>query len=198
MSFEEKRERLQRYCEGHTSPEETRLCIEDLENDAELKEEYHLIQQLQEASEHWQDQEVPKWQRTRYIARPTKTAPFWPWFSVACSAMALIVVILQVNVQTVSDGLYIGVGHPQARVELTSSEPALSPSDAQWRSYLDARLKEFEYQQDLKRRDTLNAALELSRQERHRETNQWVNYLQEQRTNDLQRVSNFMRVKNNH
>jgi hypothetical protein len=194
MSFDEKRERLQRYCEGNTSPEDTRLTIEELENNKALREEYALMQQLQGASEHWQDQEVPNWQRTRYIAKATKHTPFWPWFSVACSATALILVLLQVNVQTVSDGVYIGVGQPMVRPELSSTKEVNSPSNTQWHAYLNARLEEFEYQQNLRNQDTLNASVELSRQERHRETNQWVNYLQEQRASDLQRVSNVMRV----
>ena len=196
MLSEQLRDLLLRYVEGEqlSHLEENQIGSE-LSTNIELQEEYQLLMKLAQSAETWADEPVPDWNRTRYISRNRQAVPWVSWLSLAASTLAILMVVLQVNIQSTDEGLYIAFGSAKQNDSkpIENSEIEFNKKLDSWKlqqaRYIDNRLNEFEYDYSNKNRTLLNSAVRHVRQERQQENRKILNYLQYQRASDLQNVN---------
>ncbi len=194
MLSDNQRDQLLAYVEGRLPPKDTQEIEHLIQTDADCRAEYRILREMHEASINWEQQQVPEWNRTRYIAPPPVNRFQWlQWSSLTASLIAVTMVVLQINVQVADQGFYIGFGQPLPAQSQAVETPELEQRFKEWQyaqtQYIDDRFEDLQLQQASTSGQLFQTLLSFSRDERHREMTQMMKYWQQQRVSDLQKVS---------
>ncbi|TQV72886.1 hypothetical protein FLL45_15585 [Aliikangiella marina] len=171
------------YIDGKLSPVMRKQVEDAMAECPSCKEAYLNAVALTQTAARWQDQPVPEWHRTEYAVRPRQQTSSWlNWTSLAASAMAILMVVFQVNISTSENGLQIAFGS-QANVDAIV-ERKLAEYKQQQDTLLDARFVAAADKQDTARKLMMADMLDKTREERRDDLNFIVTGIQTQRFED--------------
>jgi len=180
------------YIEGKAPPVIRARCDEAVQQCAHCRDVHAQALEFYELAGKWQQQEVPHWNRARFVVPPARLPQgSWPaWAALAASLAAIVLVLLRVEIST-TDGLLISFGGSQtdARVqELVAAE--LARHDTAQELLLDARLDDFAADQVNANQLLLARWQEVARAERRQELGLLMSSWQSQRFEDQQEFNN--------
>lgn len=171
------------YIDNKLSPVMRKQVEDAMANCPSCKEAYHNAVALAQAAERWQDQPVPEWHRTEYAVRPRQQTGGWlSWTALASSAMAILMVVFQVNISTSENGLQIAFGS-QGNIDAIV-EQKLAEYKKQQDTLLDARFLAESDKQSTANKLLMADMLDKTREERRDDLNFIVTGIQTQRFED--------------
>ena len=99
MQFEEIVALLPDYLDNKLSPQQRQIVEQELAQSTELNDMLNNLRSLNVAATSWQDEAVPEWHRTAFLARQRTPAQtnWMNWFSLATSFAAICLVVFRRN-----------------------------------------------------------------------------------------------------
>ena len=188
MQYEDMVALLPDYLEGNLSPRQTQLIEQELQTSVELQDALSTLQTLHQGRQSWQDEPVPEWHRTGYLARRQKSKQGWlPWLSMATSFAAILLVLFRVEIVASNDGLHIGFGESTTRVAMEQqSNDQLEAWRNELQAYVGHRLLEYENQQLRRDQQLMTTMLQVNTQQRREDLSQLTTFLAQQRNQDIE------------
>ncbi len=188
MQFEDMVALLPDYLDGNLSPQQTQLIEQELASSADLREALSTLNTLNLGKQHWQDEPVPEWHRTGYLARRQRSNQGWlPWFSMATSFAAILLVLFRVEIVTTTDGLHIGFGESTTKVAMAQqSNDQLDAWREELQAYVGHRLLEYENAQLRRDQQLVTTMLQVNTQQRREDLSQLTTFLAQQRNQDIE------------
>jgi len=188
MQYEDWVALLPDYIDGNLPERQMKLIRQQLEKSPELAEDLSQLMLLQDSGRDWQDEAVPTWHRTAFLARRQKGNPTWlPWLSMATSFAAICLVVFRIEIVTSPEGVHIGFGQPTTPVAIQQqAEQQLNDWRQEQQAYVAHKLLEFENQQLRRDQQVMATVLELNKEQRRQELQQLTSYFAQQRNQDIQ------------
>ena len=177
------------WLEGTLTPEQREafetLCSEDEEFSRQVEAANMMMMQ----AEGYQDQAVPNWEREATFSQPEK-ARWWQWqglpaFSMATSALAIVMVLTGVQVKVTDGAMTISFADVQTpqEVELVMAEK-LNDFQQSQQLALASYAQALQQQQTDANTQLTNYLLNSSRQERREDFAELVKFINQQRNDD--------------
>ena len=187
MQYEEIVALLPDFLDEKLSRRQRQWVSDALQGSEELRQALASLEDLRQAHSQWIDEDVPNWHRTAFAARVQhKTTNWMNWFSLATSIAAIFLVVFRIQIVSNSDGYQVSFGEQIDKVAFRKqADSYLDDWQAEQLAYLDHRFLEFENQQLQQNQQVMSAALDFSRDERHKDLNQLTSYFLQQRSMDI-------------
>ncbi|MEL0034889.1 MAG: hypothetical protein VW882_00595 [Gammaproteobacteria bacterium] len=188
MQFEDMVALLPDYLDGKLSPRLSKMIDEQLKTNVELQDALATLNTLNQGKQSWLEEPVPEWHRTGYLARRQKSNQGWlPWFSMATSFAAVLLVLFRIEIVTSNEGVHIGFGEPTTKVAMQEqNEQQMEDWRNELQAYVGHRLLEYENEQLRRDQKLVATMLELNTEQRRQDLTQLTSYLAEQRDRDIQ------------
>lgn len=188
MQFEDMVALLPDYLDGKLSPRLSQMIDEQLKTNIELQDALATLNTLNRGKQSWLEEPVPEWHRTGYLARRQKSNQGWlPWFSMATSFAAVLLVLFRIEIVTSNEGVHIGFGEPTTKVAMQEqNEQQMEDWRNELQAYVGHRLLEYENEQLRRDQKLVATMLELNTEHRRQDLTQLTSYLAEQRDRDIQ------------
>ena len=188
MQFEEIVALLPDYLDNKLSPQQRQIVEQELAQSTELNDMLNNLRSLNVAATSWQDEAVPEWHRTAFLARQRKPAQtnWMNWFSLATSFAAICLVVFRIEIVASSDGLQIGFGEPTTSVAFEQRADEYLQRWAQnQEAYVSQQLMSYENRQLKRDQQIMTSVLEVNREQRKQDIQQLTTYFTQQRNQDL-------------
>lgn len=192
MQYEDWVALLPDYLDGNLSERQMSHVRQQLEQSPELRDDLAQLTLLRDSGRDWQDEPVPEWHRTAFLARRQKTNQGWmPWLSLATSFAAICLVVFRIEIVSTQDGFHIGFGQGTTQVAFQQqADEKLTDWRREQEAYVSHKLLEFENQQLRRDQKLMATVLELNKEQRRNELTQLTAFLAQQRNSDLQLTQN--------
>tara|TARA_R110000772_G_scaffold14417_10_gene41682 strand:+ start:339 stop:1010 length:672 start_codon:yes stop_codon:yes gene_type:complete len=188
-------EHLTAYIEGSLPQHLSSQCEAVLEDCLHCQQSLDKAQEIYRLAQDWQEQSVPPWSRMQHAVRPPHRQLSWhSWTALACSLLAVCLVVLQLEVR-VDDGLHISFGGKQSEAQLQELL-ALELQQYQSRQNLavTTQIEEYIALQNLNNQMLLTEWMDRNREERQDDLNFLMSGWESQRSLDRQRVNQQLNI----
>lgn len=176
------------YIDGNLTPQVRKQVDQAIAECPTCQSTYQQAVSLAQTASQWQEQAVPEWHRTEYAVRPRQQASGWlNWTALATSALAILMVVFQVQISANDGGLQIAFGTSNSQID-TIVEERLNEYKKQQALMLDARLVAESDKQTAANKIMMADLLEKTRDERRDDLNFIVTGIQTQRLEDQQKT----------
>jgi len=183
-------EHIDSYIEGDLSSEVKREIDNILDNCNECQSIHQQYLGMHQLSHQWQEKDVPEWHRVKYAIRPPVKKSNWlNWGAMATSAMAILMVVFQLEIVNSNSGLTISFGGSQTEEKISK---LVEIQLASYKSKLDESLDN-QLNTALEKQTNLNKIrladwLEKNRSERQQDIKFVMTGWQSQRYEDQKQV----------
>jgi len=188
MQFEQIVALLPDYLDDNLSAEQRLIVEQQLTKSSELNEILEDLKGLNIAATTWQEESVPEWHRTAFLARQRKPAQsnWLNWVSLATSFAAICLVVFRIEIVTSSDGLQIGFGTPTTSVAFEQrADEYLQRWEQNQQAYVTQQLMSYENRQLKRDQQIMTSVLEVNLEHRKEDIKQLTTFFTQQRNRDL-------------
>ncbi|MBT4522122.1 MAG: hypothetical protein HOC23_19155 [Halieaceae bacterium] len=194
MLSDQLRGKLLDYLDARLTGSELEQFEAQLNTHPELKEEYHVLLELQSAGVDWQPQDAPQWGRLAGLNAPRQrpATPWMTWLSLAASLSAVALISLQAQFTRTSDGFSISFNSGTSTVVSQQVEARMDILRQQQQNYTDQEIEALEKKNLAMNKQMLTAALSFNREERRQDMRELVSYWAKSRYDDRQAVERIM------
>lgn len=158
-----------------------------LAEDNELAERVATARHIRQAVSEYHPMPVPSWQPEATAHRQHSPQPWWGWLplSFATSMLAIVMVLLQVEIQWHEQGMTISFAGKGTEQEIaTQVASRLADFEQQQQQQLADYVSELEQRQQQANMQLANYLLTSSRTERREDFAELIKYVNEQRSDD--------------
>lgn len=176
------------YIDGNLTPKVRKQVEQAINECPTCQSTYQQAVSMAQTASQWQEQAVPEWHRTEYAVRPRQQASGWlNWTALATSALAILMVVFQVQISANDGGLQIAFGTSNNQIDAIVEE-RLNEYKKQQALMLDARFVAESDKQTAANKIMMADLLEKTRDERRDDLNFIVTGIQTQRLEDQQKT----------